>query len=190
MTTPVASNIIHIPADLIKDPTSLDPSTAPDFGGTILGNVSEVVLRVTHRQEALRAEEYANEVVEVVEGSDDVVLGAFLRGFDKDAIQTIFRDADQSSLTGQARVQFPGATTRASSFGSDRAIKLLLAAKNYEEHPSLIIYNAIPLLDEAAQLRFSFNNTNEYGLPVVFQGIRDSSAKIAQHRLLEDLDLS
>ena len=182
------SDIIHIPGRLIADPFDLSPASAPNFGGTPLGNVAEIVIRVTHFQEALRGEEFASEIIDVVEGADDIAVGAFLRGFDRDAITRIFSDATVSTLTGKPQIELPGVSKRG-SFGSDNSFVLLFAPENFEEHPALLMYNAIPLVEETIQLSFSFDLSKEFGIPVLFQGIRDSSNRIAHLKLLEDLAL-
>ena len=187
MSTAVANEILHVPGHLIKNPTNL--TAPPDFGGTELGNTAEIVLRVVHRSLELRGEEYASEIVEIIEGSDDIAIACFLRGFDKDALTTIFRNSSISTKTDKPIITWPGATAP-STLGSSKAFKLLFAPDSTEAVPGLILYNAIPLVQEVAEMRFAFDLSDELGVPVIFRAIRNTPGKLAQMALLEDMSLT
>lgn len=187
MSAAVASEILHVPGRLIVNPTTLALASAPDFGGTPIGNAAEVVVRIDHRDHLVRAEEFGNEIVEVVEAGEDFVMAMFLRGFDVDAMLTVFENSVKSSLTGKPVVSYPGSSIPAGSKGSDRAVRLLYAPENTEEHPAVLMYRGIPLLEEAAQIRFGRSLSREFGTPAIFRGIRDSSNRLYQIALLEDL---
>jgi len=184
MTNPIASEILNIPGRLIVDPTTLALASAPNFGGTPIGNAAEIILRVDHTDFEHPAEEYGSEIVEVTQGGDNILIGCFLRGFDKDAVTKVWKGATVSTLTGKPMITFPGA---AGGLGSSRSVRLLYAPENTEEHPAVLLFRAIPLLAEAAQLRFSRSRSNEFGTPAIFRGIRDTSGRLAQIRLLEDM---
>lgn len=180
-------SVLRITGSLVANPTNL--TTPPAFGGQVLGLTTDVVFKPGLRAQELRAEEYGGEPVELLVGSETAVLGALLRGADGDAWSTVFENSTVSTPSGSPRTDYPG-TTRAGTYGSTRAIKLLYAPKNTEGHPALLIYKAIPLVEETAELAFSINR--EFGIPALFWSIRDTDGtnnRVYQLGRLEDLTL-
>jgi len=57
---------------------------------------------------------------------------------------------------------------------ASRAGKLLFAPKAKDDHPLILMYAAIPMLDEDLELRMSMKE--EYGLGVRFLGTPDGTA--------------
>ncbi len=177
-------NILRIPGRLIAAPTDL--TIASPFGGTELGMASDVIWRPNLRRKEIRAEEYGGEIVDQVKTGQSPQLGMFIRGFDPAMILKIFEGSSVSSDTGQPNIDYP--TDEApGTLASATGFKLLYAADNKEEHPSILIYNALPLLEEASEVRFS--RKSEFGVPVLFHGVRDGSNRIYQVGPLEDLAL-
>lgn len=179
-----ADEVIHAPGQLCINPTDL---TIPfPHGGTAIGEVAEIIYSVEELRHVIPAEEFGSEPVEVIEGGKIVTLSCFLRGFDVDAMQTAFQDAAQSVKTKKATIEFPGATP-AGHLMSDDSVVLLFSPRSTEDVPAVILYRALPHLQETADMRFSFDQ--ELGMPVIFQGVRDASSRVSSMKLLEDITL-
>lgn len=188
MSAPDARTIRNVQGRLIKDPTDLT-LTDGVFGGTQLGLVKQKVVRVVSRDKIIRAEEFSSLPVEVIKSAQEIVLVCELRGYDADALSTIFPDVTTSTASGIAKVVFAG-TTRGGRKGTDDAFKLLFAPRNIDEHPAMILYKAIPMLSETMELRLSA--TRELIFPVMFLGTKKNSGNrdVGQMGLINELDVS
>lgn len=184
MATANPGDIIHVPGRLIKDPTDL--TAPPLFGGTALGIVSEVIWKPNLRRREIRGEEHGGEIMDHIQAGQSPMLGCFVRGFDKNMWPLIFEDVTISTKTGKPQVDYPG-VTRAGTLASDNSFKLLYAPENTEDWPGILLYNTYALVEETAQIRLSWKD--EFGIAVIFQGIRDATERISQMRLLEDMVL-
>ena len=184
MATADSSNLIYVPGRLVKPPTDL--SAAFPYGGTALGSAAEIIFQPNLETHEIRAEEFGGEIIERLYGTETALLGALMRGYDDDALAAIFQDTAAGGKTGARVVSFPG-STRAGSLGSALSFKLFFAPLDEEHHPALLIYKAIPLIEASARLRFSAGE--EWGYPVMFQGIRDGSSRVYAMGRMEDLTL-
>ena len=164
-------------------PTNL--AAAFPHGGTALGLTAEVNFRPVQRMREVRAEEFGGEVVEIIVGREDVVLAATIRGWDSDALQRVFvRTA--AGTSGERVVSYPG-SVRAGTLGSDRSVVLLFSPRNTEHHPAILIYRAVPIVDESVSIPLA--QKREIVAQVVFRGIRDASDRVYACGRLEDLSL-
>lgn len=176
-----ADKVYRITADLIQDPTDL--GTSSPYGGTVLGIIDRVFWTSGFDQREIFAEEL-DQVVELVEVYGNMVVGADLRQWDDDVITTIFPNVTGTAgnkVIGQSGAKLTG------SRGTGRAFKLLLAAQRPTEHPSILVYEAVPLL--AATERANLSNRREHVLTVIFTSIRNSSGKDYEIATLDDLTL-
>lgn len=177
-------NVLHIPGRLIAAPTDL--TIASPFGGTELGMASDVIFRPNLRRKEIRAEEFGGEITDFVKTGQAPQLGMFIRGFDEDMILKVFDGSSKSTLTGKPQIDYP-TDAAPGTLASATGIVLLYAADNTEDHPSILLYNALPLIEEVTEIKFSIKD--EFGIPVLFYGVRDATNRIYQMRLLEDLVL-
>ena len=177
-------NVIRLGGRLCSGPTDL--AAAFPHGGTALGMVSEAVFRPNLKRAQITAEEFGDEPIEVIVTSETVVLGCLLRGVDADAWNTIWEDTTAGSSSGQPVVDYPG-STRVGNLASDRAVKLLYSPDDLQNDPGILLYSALPILDETAELALSISE--EMVVRVVWQGIRDGSGNVYQIGRLEDLTL-
>lgn len=177
-------NVLRVPGRLIANPT--DVKIASPFGGTELGMVSDVIFRPNLRRKEIHAEEHGGEIVDFVKAGQAPQLGAFVRGFDKDMVLQIFEGSSASAKTDQAKVDYP-TDAAPGTLGSAKGFKLLYAPDNTERHPAILLYNAIPLLEEVSEIRFALKT--EFGIPVLFYGVRDVTNRVYQMQLMEDLVL-
>ena len=143
MAAPSSLNVYRIPGTLIAAPTN---STAPSYGGTILGAVSRVQFDTGIRY----ARHYFDELGRTGDVSaiqKDALFRFALRGWDSDALGEFF-----PSFAGGVVSIGAGQGHLAASKGK----KYLWAPDRPTEHPGVVLLNAIPLIDANEQaLRFS-----------------------------------
>jgi hypothetical protein len=188
MATANVNQIRTIPGRLIKDPTDL--SSAPNFGGTPLGLFRDVEFRFGYRTELITAMEYGGTPVESVYLGETAVLAGLLRSEDADAIGSIFPNSTLGTSSGERTIDgnaFQTGKNRSGYLLSSKAIKLLFAPKDYERDPFIVIYKAIPALEEAAALQLAV--TREYGIAVAFHAIPDSTGRLYRIGRREDIAL-
>lgn len=183
MSAPAARAVVHAPGRLVVGPTDL--TLAFPYGGTALGLSAEVTFRPGLRTRSVRAEEFGGETIEVIYAGETAVLGALVRGWDSDALQRAWLNTT-AGVSGERYAEYPG-TSRAGTLASSRSVVLLFAPRDEDRTPALILYRALPLVDEAAALRFSFRD--ELVVGTLWQGIRDASARVYRIGRLEDLAL-
>ena len=187
MAAPSSASIIRVPGRLIANPTNL--GAAEPYGGTYLGTcrdqefIPEPVLRPIWNQ-------VWGAYSDVIYGGERAVFKAVVRYPDADMLLTaMFKPVSPGSSGAGFRFR-PGGTTantRAGTALSTGSLKLMFAARAPNAHPSIIVYNAIPALDEAARLQLSFGE--EFGLAVAFYGSPDSSGRVYELGRLNNLTL-
>ncbi len=133
-------------------------------GGTILGHVESIRLVPTTRSYQLTMEEYGGEGGDVVEFGHDWVCVALIRGWDQDALNTVF-----ASTSGD-RVTEPGITI--GSMGSGRAVSLVYTPDDSSDE-GFTLNVAIPQIQASHELNFSILSPLTIG--VVFTAIRNGS---------------
>lgn len=182
MATPNAAQIYRASCRVAINPTDL--ATAWPHGGTGLGVCSQIRLMTGLDEERVRAEEFGNQAVDTVLRQGDLMVATLVRQWSDDALATVFPNTTAGSA---ARViNWPGAS-RSGTLMTGRAVKLLFTADRQTEHPSLIVYKAIPLVSIQAELRLTV--LRELDVPIIFLGVRDGSSRIASMGVLSDLSL-
>ena len=175
------------PGRLIKSPTDL--SAASPYGGTDLGLIHRVRWRDGFRSRGVGAEEYGGVEVEFIVYREACALVAVLRGWDADALAAAFPGVTTGSGSGRA-VYSQSHDVQAQSAGArlaDRAHVLLFAPLAAAEHPAVLIYNAVPVPEAAAEVQFSLDA--EMDRAVAWRGIPNSDRQAFAVGLLEDLSL-
>ena len=182
-----ATKIIRVPGRLAVAPTNL--ATAFPHGGTELGAVRAVALRLRQRDFDVVAEEF-DEVVETVHGAMRVVgLACLLRQFDDTVIAKVFPSTSTGSSSGSKVIDIPG-TARAGRLASATAVKYVFTPDNQTDHQAIILYKADAAL-ETDGAEIMCHMMQERVLPVVFKPIRDTSspARVCKIGKLADLSL-
>ena len=187
MSAPDIRKIFRFPGRLIKSPTNL--SAASPYGGTQMGIARAMKFQTGYKVVRSDAEEFGRRVAVTLAG-EYAVLTCVLRTYDNDAISTLFPNTSAPTL-GRLR----GIDGRASGSGISRAgtaldasaFKLLFVPLAIEEHPAILIYNAVPVIDEAAELQMSIGQ--EFGLACMFEATPDSSGRDYSVKALADLSL-
>lgn len=169
MATPTATvdEILKMKGRLVKDPTDL--SIAFPYGGVQLGLVRDIRYRPGIKTKRVRAEELGR-VVEGLVANAQGVIAAVLRGWDSDAITTIY---PFSTVGGSgtplvtANPSAADAADRAGGLVSDRAFQLVFAPTDETNHLFVIFDFALPMLEDTAEMQFEIGT--EFGLPVMFE---------------------
>jgi len=185
MATPAARNALHMPGELIKSPTSL--SAAAPYGGTRLGLVRNMVFEFKAENYAIRAEEWGNQVVDLVYGGSSPVFGVTLREFDNDALSAMFLDTAVGSPSGDRSVHLRADTARAGTLASTKEVKLLFVPRAVLRQPSILIRAAVPALAEDTRLSLSMGT--EVNIHVLWYARPDSSNRVATIAKLGDMTL-
>lgn len=175
MSAPLPRNILKIPGKLIKSPTNL--STTSPYGGTELGVCRDMAFDFGQTTDEPVAEEFKAAVAVILQ-SERPVFGCVLRSWDNDMVSSIWHNT-QTSTHGEvgilAKVSGSGVKRAGTNLGT-RGFKLLFDAHASDRHPSILLYNAIPLPAESAELQLSIGK--EMGIALMFRAIPDSSARV------------
>ena len=153
MAAPVVGNVICVRGTLT-------------FNGTLMGLLRDMVFEPRAAKRMIHAEEWAVNTDGVYIGEKPIFKGV-LRYPDSDAIANIIPAGAFSFAYNQ--------TFRPGSLLSTKA-GVMLFTPTYSGHPAVKFYNAIPMIDEAAQLQHSMGE--EWGLAVVFEGTPDGSGRV------------
>lgn len=187
--------ILRVPGRLAHGCTDL--ALAWPHGGTGLGKTKMIVMQQRGTPYAVTMEAFGGEPVEYLEPGIIIGLACRIRTANDDALSLIFPNAAAGTTTQHQVVSDPGAV-RAGNWMSGRGVVLVFTpegsihAKSATvpdvEAPFVVLYNAIPLLREDVDVPLS--RGEEWAIDVVFQGIRDSSARIRKMGRRADLSLA
>lgn len=185
MATPATRHVRKIPGRLIKDPTNL--SAASPYGGTVLGLVRQIYFRPRSTHRPIEAEEWGNLVVDVVHGGVSCVMACVLRGYDNDALTSIFLDTATGTPSREKVVRFRADNGRAGTLLSAKSMKLLFEPEAPIRHRAIIIREAVPVVMDDTEM--ALDMTEELGIPVMWYGAPDSSGRVAEIARIGDLSL-
>lgn len=189
MGAPLLRRSMRIPGKLVKDPTDL--TAAYPYGGTELGLVGKEEIRYRAKHHALTAEEWGEQVYEVISAGTSLVFGCDLRGFDQDAIATVFPDTAAGSKvvndTRERIVRFRASTARAGTLLGSLSFALLFVPEDVKTKPGWLFYDAIPVLAEDAIQ--SLDPEHEAAMNVWFYARPDASDRTAENALIKDMTL-
>lgn len=176
MSAPSAASILRVPCDMIWNPTDL--GNPPAYGGTYLGMARD---KEFTPQAIIRPifDEVWGSFRDAIYCGERVLFKAVLRYPDSDALTNIFPKSINSGSSGVHWLFRPGGTTANTRAGTSLGSvsgKLMLAARARVDHPFLIMYNAVPALDESLKLQLSLGE--EFGLAVAFYGTPDSNGRV------------
>lgn len=183
MATADIKNIVRLRGRLVKDPTNL--STAFPHGGTALGLARDMVFRFGFKTTFVHAEEFGARV-ETIFAGETAVFAAVLREFDKDAVSAIFPNTGASGALIKGNASGSG-INRAGTLLSSKSFKLLFSPTAVDHHQFVVIYKAVPMLEETAEFQMSLGD--EVGIAVMFQAIPDSAGKLYQIGKKADISL-
>lgn len=184
MSAGSASRVVRAPGRLVVSPTDLQ--LAYPYGGVEVGKTRLALVHVlgnNHRVEC----EGLGEASDVLEMSTHWVFACFLRGWDDDAIRLLYPDNYVlGAVTGHAVMSVPHASQPGASM-LDRAKVLLYVPDNVSQVPAILIYRGVPDWNDNTEI--AFQRTEELGVPLAVECMRNASGNILKIGLLADLTL-
>jgi hypothetical protein len=181
-------NFFHLDGRLCITPTDL--SQAFPHGGTALGEIKLGYFAFNPQYESVEAEEHGQAKVEWMATRQTAAMVVVLREYDKDAITTLFPNVAAGAGSGAQVISggtFGSTIVKPGSLASDKAVKLLFSPRSFNYHPGIILYQAIPLLQETGQLGLALNV--EFGFPAIFYATPRNDGLLYKIGKLEDLTL-
>ena len=188
MATSNPRNIRRFKGRLTWNPTDL--TTVFPHGGTELGLVRDLVFRFGIATEEIRAEEWGNVPTEYVYSGTSGFLVAILREFDNDAVGVIFPDTPAGAATGDQILRGAASGSGVALGGtllSTLSGVLVVSPDSPETQEFLVLYNAIPMVEEASKLQISAGQ--EMGIAVVFRATPDATHRMWNIGKRRDLSL-
>lgn len=179
---PAAS--LRIPGRLCADPNNL--AGAYPHGGVDLGLVRAISFRPGHMSEGLPFEEYGGETGEVLHGGRTPRLGVVLVGFTDQMVSRVFPETFVGGT--QAKRGFRQTSgVLAGRLGSASGFKLFFSPRDTTNHPALILYNAVPIIESIAEI--PLNTVENCGVAVVFEALRDGTSRNYAVQRIQDIAL-
>lgn len=185
MAAPDLARVLRVGGRLAVNPSNL--ASAWPHGGTGLGLVQDVAIRVRSSVHEIAEEPWGIEPSEVILGGESVALVAALRTWDATALATVFPSGATGSVTGERVVTYPGASWKAGTQLYAGRVVLLFTPTDQENHPAALFYAACPVLDDDVSLRLQLDQ--EHLVAVRFVCARDASARVYAYGRLRDLSL-
>ena len=173
-----------------------DLTAAWPHGGTGLGAVRGIMLRRYSASFPVTIEAYGGIPVEYLEAGEAWGIAARVRTDDDDAISTLFPNTAVGTTTQHRVVSAPG-TVKAGAWASAREVVLVFTPEGAThaqsatapdvEAPFVILYRALPMLAEQAEI--AFHRTDDLGIPALFMGIPHSTKGTLKWGRRRDLTL-
>ena len=194
MAAPTPESIMRLKGRFVKDPSDL--TAAFPYGGTALGVIGAARFLPGVKSAPLPAEEFGNVIAEVVTTGTSAILMAALRSYDNDALPLLFQNAATGASSGdqfiEGKVGSSAGAISASDgspgrYASDDSFALMFCPDAEDHQPFLIFYNAIPLVQEAAEIQLTL--TADLEIAVAFHAAPDSTYRTYSWGLREDLTL-
>jgi hypothetical protein len=182
MASPNVRDILSVPGRLSYGPTNL--TTAYPHGGTALGIVQEVYLKIDAPTMYVEAEEYGGEKVEGFITREGCALGFILRSWDRNALSILFPNTVVGATAGKRRVASPS-TIRAGEPLSNRSVVLVFTPDDTDRHAMFLMRRALPAIETTTEVRLRLDE--EFGIPAIFHGIRDTSGRLYEWGVPHDL---
>lgn len=186
MVTREEAKLVRAPARIVIGITQEPANGVYPFGGKEIGKVKQV--RFASSSTPLTViHEGSGEIGEMLEAPNRYIFACYLRGHDNDALKALFGvRASVGSQTGHQVVLFPSLVSPGKS-AIGRGVKVLVVPDDPVNVDALLIYQAVPDLQEGAEMSFSRNE--ELGFPMRFECIRDTFGRVAAIGRLQDLKL-
>lgn len=186
MAAPSPRNILKIPGKLVAGPTNL--SAAYPFGGTELGVVRDLVMNFGVSVDFPMAEEFKTPIAAILK-EENPVFACVLRSWDDAMLSRVFhntRTSDYGEVGVLGRVG-SAATKRAGTNLATRAISLLFSPHAVDQHRAILMYQAVPMPAETAELQLSIGR--EFGLALMFRCLPDQLGRMYDVDLRENMTL-
>lgn len=148
--------------------------SSANYGGTCLGYVKDLEFRFNRRQQIVTAEEWGGAPVDAIDLGDGGIIAGILRGLDPDALNKAFPNTAAGTSSGERVIKGAvNGTLRPGNSLYDKAFKLLFAPDDVARGTFIVVYKAIPLVDEAAAMQTRLGA--ELGVAVAFMAVPDTT---------------
>lgn len=134
-----------VPGRLLKSVTGF--TSAPDYGGTNLGDVKGCRWRRRQVNRAVTAEEKGGAVVGGVFLREVVSLAFAIRGSDDDMLAATYPNTRVGAKSQKRIVYGPGTATPGTLIETSQAVSIAFVPDDVQNHPALIFPRAIPWPD-------------------------------------------
>lgn len=180
------TDIKRTPVRLVLNPSNL--SAAFPYGGTALGAASAVVTSIDQPYHEIASPERGG-LAEVVKGPVRAYIACSLREWNDTVLSTLFAEASTGGSTGEKMLIIPGSNSysRPGSLLSNRAVKILAAAYDATNWPSIYLPRAVPILARENEVRRG--PFSERVFDVVFLGMLDATNRVYIEGKLADMTL-
>lgn len=181
---------MKVKGTLIASPTDL--TIASPYGGTVLGPVRDGRLFLGSRPQFVEAEEWGGQPVDLIQGRDMAKLACVIRTWDADAIEQAVPHSEDGSSGERLWLYQPGKTDSDTvrpgrSLEESYGITLCLAPLAPDRDPFIVLYNAVPAVEESHELWMTLNR--EFDLGLAWQGLPDDSGRVLAIGRREDITL-
>ncbi len=156
----MTTETIRIAGRLVAGVTTL--TGAFPHSGTALGLVTEAAFRVLPLNYFIRAEEFAGEIADIIEGAEDVWFACLTQGANAAMLDELFGSSDR---------HYPSSNKPANRLASGRATSIVYSPRDAGAFGGIVLYNAIPMWDPDS--RIPLNIQEDFGFPIFFRGTRD-----------------
>lgn len=184
MARPDSAQVLRIPGRVVIGPTETFLGGAFPFGGTEIGKHRGLVLQPVGSPLPLAFEGLGGEIGEILERPSIWTLSMTLRGWDSDAVATLFAAGYEAGETSQ-RATWSAPDFTSGTRASSRGVSVLVVPDDEVAAPALLAYNAIPNWSADAQILFQ--RGAEFDLPIQFHLMRDTASRIFSLGILADL---
>lgn len=173
MATANSLNIRNVAARVVKDPTDL--SAAFPYGGTELGLTMKnrfapnIVTRETTREEWGGAAASAHYM------SERGLLAMTLRDFDPDMVAAVFPNTASVNGHRVVRGSFASSVNLPGYDLAGLAAKILLAPLDPDAFEGVLLFNAVPVIDEDFSAEYGIGN--EVGIGLSWLAMPDSTGR-------------
>lgn len=178
--------IIRAPGRVVANPTTSFLTTAFPYGGTSLGLVTGFSIIPRGQKFVVWSESYGA-VGDILQEDTQYDAMCMVRGWTDDAISILFAASEitTGSVSGHKIISRPTVTPGTSVYGT--AIKVVYVPDNPKDVPAVILYAALPDLEEGESITWA--RSSELGMPIRFVCLLDGTGRMLKIGRLVDLPL-
>lgn len=178
------ARVLRVPGRLVINPSASTFATGEfPFGGVPIGRSRMAVLEPLSKGYRVEAEGLGR-ASDSLRGDQRFVFACFLRGWDNSSLAMAFPDMAEEGATQHQVLSAPGGRlTGASALA--RGVVLLYCPDDTIHAPGVLIRNAVPTWGSGAELLL--RRTEELGLSLTFECVRDAEGRILSVGHLEDI---
>lgn len=162
MANVAPSELIYEKGDIIAAPTNL--AAAYPYGGTVLGSTRMILWQPAVRVGRVKDEGFAGKVVRVYRFEETAILRAFLRGWDKDAINRL---PGGGITSGRGTRSYNAADNRPAALTE---VDILFASRNTTSGHHIYLPGAV-IYELGSPSAINLRTPGGYGTPVVIEGL-------------------